>query len=106
MAWLVRLGIKPSSPQNFFADSSSSQQEYFKSYELAVTAQVPSFIGLRRVLVTPSSHTYIVIGNYDKGFIFWDKDGSIIYSNSKMPGEGVFVKIPATNTIFVLGPMF
>lgn len=68
---------------------------YIEYSQVEVTAEVLEILGSKTISDNPKEKTIMVFGNNEKGFSVTDcLLLRVIYTQLKMPGDGVMVKIP------------
>jgi hypothetical protein len=63
--------------------------------KVGIYANVPETLGVKVIDKNKKNITYLVYGNSENGFsLNVAKSGEKIYSDNRMPGDGVIIKIP------------
>lgn len=72
---------------------------------VVVTATVPLFFKINTIYGS-SALGMVVSGNYKNGFVAQDNNGKTLFDYSKMPGDGVMVKINSTYKRVIFVPKY
>lgn len=93
--------------KNTIGTADKYSQIYFGK-EVAVSAVVPSHISYKYIHTGKNNKYYLLMGNYEGGFVFVGDDNGKAYNfkRNEMPGDGVIIKIPNEVENLILLPYY